>query len=128
MAKSRQTKFKEISLETKREVMERQHWRSISGAVLSESNVDFHHVIGRGVGGVGLAFNIVAITPQEHRWYHDGSPILVNGRKRYTPLEFSILMKNHLKLKYPHWKEEVCKYHKMWDEQDYWDHINEREL
>lgn len=129
MAKSKQAKAKEISLETKYQVLERQDWKSISGLALTENSVSFHHVISRGNGGVGLAFNIVAITPNEHRWYHDGCDILVNGRKRYSAIEFGILMKNHLKIKYSNWREEYCKYHKAWDEQDYWNAIGiEREI
>lgn len=128
MRKSKLSQAKEISIETKYEVLERQHWRSISGVAITKDNVSFHHVISRGNGGIGLAFNIVAITPNEHRWYHDHADIMVNGRKRYTWIEFDILMKNHLKLKYPYWNENACKYHKMWDVKDYWNEIKiERE-
>lgn len=121
--KSKQAKAKEISLETKKAVMERQGWRSISGVYLTEDHVEFHHVVGRGVGGIGLEFNIVAITPEEHRAFHDGADIKVNGRKRYTAKEFGTLMRNHLILRYPHWNAESCKYHKMWSETDYWNAI-----
>ena len=126
MAKSRLTKAKEISQETKKAVWDRQHGRSISGVALSPSNVEFHHVIYRSDSGIGLAYNIVALTRDEHRWVHDHQPILVNGRKRYTWDEFNILMKNHLKIRYPHWSEELCRFHKYWDGQDYWDAIEGR--
>ena len=120
MAKSKLTKFKEISDKTKEEVLERQHYRSISGVALTPYNTEFHHVISRGNSGIGLAFNIVAITSEEHRWYHDHCDIKVYGKKRYTYLEFEILMKNHLKIKYPGWREEICHFHKYWTEADYW--------
>ena len=123
MAKSKLTKAKEISFETKQKVLDRQGNRSVSGVYLAPYNVEFHHVIYRSDGGIGLPFNIVALTKDEHRWVHDHQPILVNGRKRYTWDEFQILMKNHLKLRYPHWSEEACRYHKYWDEQDYIDAI-----
>lgn len=124
MAKSKLTKFKEISLETKRIVLERQGYRSISGVYIPDiQHGSFHHVIGRGNEGIGLAYNIVALTPDEHRWYHDKADIKVNGRKRYSYIEFEILMKNHLKIEYPGWREELCKFHKYWDEADYWEKL-----
>ena len=122
--KSRLTKAKEISQKTKQAVLERQRYRSISGVALTERNTEFHHVIFRSESGIGLEFNIVAITSDEHRWFHDGCPIKVNGRNRFTSLEFGIIMKNYLKRVYPHWKEEYCKYHKYWEEEDYWKRIN----
>lgn len=118
MAKSKLTIAKEITQKTKEEVMERQHGRSISGVALT--NVEFHHVIPRSASGIGLAFNIVALTSEEHRWYHDHRPIKVNGRERYTYEEFTTLMKNHLKIRYPGWTEKGCKFHKGWTEEDYW--------
>lgn len=124
--KSKQTLMKEISLETKMDVMARQGNRSISGVYLpSIESADFHHVVSRGQGGVGLAFNIVALTPMEHRLLHDHNDIPVNGRKRYTWMEFTILIKNHMKLNYYDWREEYCKYHKMWSVEDYWEKVGE---
>lgn len=117
MAKSRLTKAKEISQETKQKVWDRQHGRSISGAALT--SVEFHHVIPRSASGVGYEFNIVALTPEEHRWVHDHQPIMVNGKKRYTWDEFQMLMKNHLKLKYEHWSEDRCRFRKYANEEDY---------
>ena len=119
MAKSRLTKAKEISQETKQKVWNRQHGRSISGVALSPYNVQFHHVIPRSDSGVGYEWNIVAITFDEHRWYHDKNDIKVNGRNRYTWLEFEILMKNYLKLHYRNWSEENCRVRKYADEEDY---------
>lgn len=117
--KSKQTEIKEVSAETKRVVMERQHFCSIGKQTLFQNAVEFHHVISRGRQGVGYEWNIVALTPQEHRAYHDGNNIKVNGRDRYTPQEFETLMKNHLKMNYEGWTEEKCKYHKGWEEEDY---------
>lgn len=119
MAKSRLTKAKEISQETKKAVWDRQHGRSISGVALSPSNVEFHHVVPRSASGIGYEWNIVAITSDEHRWYHDHSNIKVNGRDRYTYLEFEILMKNHLKLRYENWSEERCRFRKYAEKEDY---------
>ena len=119
MAKSKLTKAKEISFETKQKVLDRQGNRSISGVYLAPWNTDFHHVIYRSASGVGFEWNIVALTKEEHRWVHDHQPILVNGAKRYTWDEFNILMKNHLKLHYEGWSEERCKVRKYADEKDY---------
>ena len=100
MAKSKLTKAKEISYETKCKVLDRQGNRSITGVFLSPYNTEFHHVIPRSASGIGAEWNICAITSEEHRAFHDHQYILVNGRKRYTYLEFDILMKNHLKKMY----------------------------
>lgn len=118
MTKSTQTKVKEISEDTKRRVMDRQHGRSISGAALT-SSVEFHHCVFRSAGGVGYEWNIVALTPYEHRCIHDRQPIKVYGRNRYSYDEFITLIKNHLKICYPEWSEDKCRYHKGWEEEDY---------
>ena len=110
--KSKQTQAKEISEATKQMVLDRQHYRSISGVALTAYNVEFHHVVPRSSGGVGAEFNIVAITHEEHRLYHDHCNIPVNGRDRYTYKEFETLMKNHLKLNYDGWSESNVKYKK----------------
>ena len=125
MAKSKFTVAKQITDQTKEMVLARQHNKSITGVLLTPYNVSFHHIVERSSSGVGYAFNVVAITFDEHRWFHDHADILVNGRKRYTYLEFEILMKNHLKIKYPGWSEEYCKYHKYWSEEDYWKALGE---
>ena len=119
MKKSKQAKAKEISQETKQVVMERQHYRSISGVALSPYNVEFHHVIFKGDQGIGQEWNICAITKEEHRLFHDHNDICVNGRKRYSWLEFDILMKNHLKLWYEGWSEDACKYKKY---KEFWEY------
>lgn len=119
MAKSRLTKAKEISNDTKRKVLERQHNRSISGVALTPYNCEFHHVIPRSDSGIGYEWNIVGITSDEHRWYHDHNDIQVNGRSRYSYIEFGILMKNHLKLHYENWEESRCKFRKYAEEEDY---------
>lgn len=117
--KSKLTKAKEISYETKCKVLDRQGNRSITGVMLSPYNVEFHHVVPRSASGVGYEFNICAITKDEHRWYHDHCDIQVNGRSRYTYIEFEILMKNHLKKMYEGWSEEKCKFRKYAEEKDY---------
>lgn len=119
MPKSNYTKAKEISLKTKENVLKRQSNKSISGASLYNNNVEFHHVVFRSSSGVGYEWNIVALTSDEHRALHDKNMIEVNGRVRYTNEEFEILIKNHLKIKYPNWSEDKCKYHKYWEEEDY---------
>ena len=122
MAKSKATKMKEMSFKTKCEVMDRQCSRSLTKVYLSHPS--FHHVVERGAGsGVGLAFNVVALTFEEHRAVHDHQPIIVNGKQMYTWDEFQIVMKNYLKVQYPAWTEEACHIHKYWSEQDYWDAI-----
>lgn len=123
--KSKLTKAKEITQETKKAVLERQGYRSITGVYIPDiQHGSFHHVISRGCEGVGLAFNVVALTPEEHRWVHDEAPIKVNGKRRYSAIEFEILMKNHLKLHYPNWREEFCKVRKYYEEEDYWNRLN----
>lgn len=119
MAKSKLTKAKEISYETKCKVLDRQGNRSITGVMLSPFNVEFHHVVPRSASGIGYEWNIVAISKDEHRWYHDHANIRVNGKDRYTYLEFEILMKNHLKKMYTGWSEEKCKFRKYVEEKDY---------
>ena len=117
--KSKLTKAKEISYETKCKVLDRQGNRSITGVMLSPYNVEFHHVVPRSASGIGYDWNIVAITKDEHRWYHDHANIRVNGKDRYTYLEFEILMKNHLKKMYIGWAEEKCKFRKYAEENEY---------
>lgn len=119
MAKSKLTKAKEISYETKVKVLDRQANRSITGVFLSPHNTDFHHVIYRSDSGIGYEWNIVALTRDEHRLVHDHQPIMVNGRVRYSWDEFNILMKNHLKKMYEGWSEYSCRFHKYWEEKDY---------
>lgn len=117
--KSKLTKAKEISYETKMKVLDRQGNRSITGVMLSPFNVEFHHVVPRSASGIGYEWNICAITKDEHRWYHDHANIQVNGKDRYTYLEFEILMKNHLKKMYIGWAEEKCKFRKYAEENEY---------
>ena len=98
--KSKLTKAKEISYETKCKVLDRQGNRSISGVFLSQYNTEFHHVIPRSASGIGYEWNIVAITSEEHRWYHDHANIRVNGM-------------------YIGWAEEKCKFRKYAEENEY---------
>lgn len=118
MARTKFNEFKEISNATRDAVMNRQHSCSISGAGLG-ANPSFHHVVPRSASGVGFEWNIVALTFDEHRAYHDHQPIKVNGRVRYTWEEFDTLIRNHLKLRYRNWSEDRCKYHKYWSYEDY---------
>ena len=112
MKKHKQTLAKEISNDTKQVVMERQHYKSISGVALTPYNATFHHVVFRSGQGIGAEWNLCAITFDEHRAFHDHQPIVVNGRERYSWEEFDTLMKNHLKLWYENWSEKACKYDK----------------
>jgi len=110
---------KEISDKTKKAVLNRQGFRSVSGAFLNEQSASFHHYIPRSASGVGYEWNIVALTFDEHRAVHDHQPIKVNGRVRYTWEEFHTLMHNHLSLRYEHWSEDKCKYIKRFTEEEY---------
>ena len=120
MAKSI-TRITDITDETRRIVLERQDNLSPFGQWLGRG-VEFHHVVaseGLGEKGVGLEFNLVALTPTEHRSIHDKKGIVINGRQRYTYDEAITLIKNHLKINYPNWSEEKCKFHKGWTKEDY---------
>lgn len=109
----------EVTEETKKRVLDRQKYLSISGASLTVRSVEYHHVVPRSKSGVGYEWNIVAITSEEHRLYHDHLPIKIYGRERYTWEEFDTLMKNHLKSRYPKWTEKGCRYQKHFEEKDY---------
>lgn len=119
MAKGDYTKAKEITLQTKEKVLKRQDYKSISGISLAGKQVEFHHFVARSSSGVGYEWNIVAITFDEHRRYHDGNNIQVNGRDRYTNDEFTTLMRNHLIRYYNDWSIDKCKYKKGYEEKDY---------
>lgn len=116
---SKLTRAKEVSEATKKAVLERQNFRSISGVYLVGKQVEYHHFISRGCEGIGAEWNICAITKEEHRAYHDGANIKVNGADYYTSEEFKTLMRNHLILNYCNWSEEACKYKKFVDLKDY---------
>lgn len=109
----------EVSDKTKRAVLDRQKFMSISGATLFPSSTEFHHVVPRSASGVGYEWNIVALTFEEHRSYHDHQPIKVNGRVRFTWEEFDTLIHNHLKINYGGWSEKICKFQKYKEEEDY---------
>lgn len=119
MAAGDYKKAKDISQATKEKVLARQNGRSVTGVILYQGNTEFHHVRPRSDSGVGYEWNIVAITKEEHRLYHDHQPIKVNGRVRYSWEEFNTLLKNHLILRYLNWDWEKTKYHKYWEEDDY---------
>lgn len=105
-----------ISEATKKIVMERQRGLSITGMWLGRG-VNYHHCITSGLGekGVGYEWNVVALTPEEHRLYHDKAEHI----GRYTFQEFETLMFNHLKIKYPMWSKDKCKVKKGYEEKDY---------
>lgn len=110
---------KEISDKTKKAVLERQGYRSITNAYLTENNASFHHYVPRSSSGVGYEWNIVALTFDEHRAVHDHLPVKVNGRVRYSPEEMDTLMRNHLILRYKNWSRDNCKYKKRKSEAEY---------
>ena len=116
---SKFTQAKEISEETKKAVLERQGYRSVSNAYLNERTASFHHFVPRSSSGVGYEWNIIALTFDEHRAVTDVKPIKVNGRIRYTYDEFQTIMRNHLLLRYKNWSIENCKYKKYKTEQEY---------
>ena len=129
-AKSKQTQAKEISIETKKRVLERQHNKSISGVAIN-LNSDFHHYVFRSHGGVGYEWNIVGLTREEHDILHDiiKGDIKVNGRGRYSKDEFLTLIRNHFKTEYVNWSEEKCHYNKYFDsEEEYGVKRRERKL
>ena len=105
-------KEQEITDKTKEAVLKRQKNRSISGVYLQKGNINYHHFISVGASGVGYEWNIVALTPLEHRQLHDGSPITINDKPRYTNAEFKTLIRNHFILNYLGWSEKACKYKK----------------
>ena len=117
MAKYKEAK--QITLQTRKSVLERQHYRSISGRYLDESTASFHHYIERSSSGVGYEWNIIALTFEEHRAVHDHQPIKVGKRILYTYDQFCTLMRNHLIINYENWSEDLCKYHKHLLEEEY---------
>ena len=110
---------KQITTDTRRAVLERQHYKSISGRYLSEESASFHHYVERSSSGVGYEWNIVALTFEEHRAIHDHQPIKWGKRVLYTYDQFITLIRNHLIINYENWSEKGCKYHKGWEIEDY---------
>lgn len=110
----------EVTEATKKKVLERQNYKSISGAALTTRSVNYHHVLPRSSSGVGYEWNIVALTTEEHMMYHDHLSIVFNGRELFTWEEFDTLIKNHLKIHYPNWSLKLCRYNKYNEsEEDY---------
>lgn len=109
-----------ISDDTRKVVLLRQNNFSPLGSYVG-NGCEFHHVCSSGLGekGVGYEWNVVALTPQEHRAITDHQPIKVNGKVRYQYEEAITLIKNHLKLHYINWSEEKCKVKKSYKESDY---------
>lgn len=112
------TKQTEITDDEKEIVLKRQNYHSISGVYLGTDihNCDFHHVVNSGLGikGVGYEWNLVALSRNEHRLLHDHQNI-----GRYSYLDFIIICKNHLKLRYANWNEDKCKVKKGYSKDDY---------
>lgn len=108
-------KAKDISLETKIEVLKRQHNRSLaSDKYLTLDMADFHHFITRGQSGIGYEWNIIAITREEHIALHSGNKV-----GRFENKDFDIYVQNYLLKMYKHWSRDVCKYHKWYAPKDY---------
>lgn len=116
---SNYTKAKSITLETRKAVLERQNYKSISGCYLTESTASFHHYVERSSGGVGYEWNIVALTFEEHRAVHDHQDIKIGKRVLYTYKQFITLIRNHLIINYENWSEDRCKYKKRLLEEEY---------
>lgn len=108
------TKAKQIDPKTKQLVWERQNGRSILSHMSITKEMCCCHFVGRGVSGVGYQWNIVGLTPEEHRLLDENKPI-----GRYTNQEAKTLIRNHLIINYDNWTLEGCKYHKGWSEEDY---------
>lgn len=115
MAKSEFLKAKEITIETKKAVLQRQHNRSLaSDKYLTLETADFHHYVERGQSGLGYEWNIVAITREEHTNLHSGNKV-----GRYKNKDFEVYMHNYLLKMYKHWTRDNCKYKKWYAEKDY---------
>ena len=110
---------KSITPECRKAVLERQHYKSISGMYLTEGTASFHHYIERSSSGVGYEWNIVALTFEEHRAIHDHQPIKWGKRVLYTYDQFQTLIRNHLIINYENWSEDRCKYKKHLLEEEY---------
>lgn len=108
-----------VSDKTKKIVLERQKSRSVSGSYLTPQNCNFHHYISVGAGGVGYEWNIIALTPSEHRQLHDGFDIKCDNGRKYTNEEFKTLIRNHFRLNYFGWEEKKCRYMKNKEMEDY---------
>lgn len=109
---------KDITKETRESVRKRQENYSLTGVYLNEA--EFHHFVTRGSQGVGYEWNIVALTPLEHRQLHDGADItLPDGTKLFTNKAFKSFIRTHLKESYRGWSEDKCKVHKGWNKEDY---------
>ena len=114
---------KQISVDTRRAVLERQNYKSISGRHLTEESASFHHYVERSSSGVGFEWNIVALTFEEHRAIHDKKDILYDPYRSklvlYTYERFMEKIIEHLKENYEGWSEDLCKFHKGWEIEDY---------
>ena len=125
MAKSKQTKAHEISLETKKAVWERQNGKSIFAPYRTITvEMCCCHYVSRANGGVGQEWNIFGCYQtawlDEHKAF-DGQ-LSDKEIKQITNLDreqMKIVVGNHLKKSYSGWSLDKCKYHKHWDWNDY---------
>lgn len=111
MAKSKQTKAHEISMETKMKVWERQKGKSIFSGITITPEMCCCHFIPRSRGGLGKEWNIFGCYQgygiNEHRLFDEHKPIA-----NLTAEQCKIVLKNHFKLHYKGWSEKHCKYRK----------------
>lgn len=113
------TKAKQISQETKQKVYDRQNGKSVLSGLAITKEMCCCHFIGRGLGGVGYEWNIIGLTPEEHRQLDLNQTIYVGKMPRWTNKEAHIIIQNHLNLNYNGWSIEKCKYQKYKKEEDY---------
>ena len=113
------TKAKQITPQTKEKVWRRQHGRSLLSNKSITKEMCCCHVVGRGNSGVGYEWNIVGLTPDEHRELDESKPITIDGKVRWTNEEAQTLIRNHLILNYENWSESNCKYKKYKKEGEY---------
>lgn len=114
------TKAKQITPKTKQKVFERQGGRSILSKYPITVEMCCCHYVGKGEkSGVGYEWNIVGLTPEEHRQLDLNQPIKVGGRIRWTNEQAQTIIRNHLVQNYDGWSREKCSYHKYWKEEDY---------
>ena len=120
MAKGDFTKAKQITPATKQKVWERQKGRSIISGLPITVEMCCCHFIGRGEkSGVRYEWNIVGLTPEEHRALDENKPLIVNKRERFSNREMQTIIHNHLVENYEGWTLAKCSYHKYWGEKDY---------
>lgn len=120
MAKGDYTKAKQITMDTKKRVWERQGGKSVISNYPITVEMCCCHYIGRGEdSGVGYEWNVVGLTPEEHQLLDQNKNLVRNGRVWYTNEQMQTIIRNHLIENYVGWTREKCSYHKYWKEEDY---------